>query len=80
MSLEAGLIYLVVLGSLKLLNSFRGHPLVGQYLSTLAALILIYPPVIHATLRRIPISFFEKNLTSVASSLFLNLLSARSRH
>jgi membrane protease YdiL (CAAX protease family) len=73
---EAILIYCGVLGSLKLLHEFRSLPFLNQYLSTIAALTLIYPPVVHVTLRKIPISFFEKNLAAVVSSLFLFVAAA----
>ena len=71
MLLEITLIYLGVLTSLKLLYLFRNTPFLTSYLSTIVALVLIYPPVIHVSLRRISISFFEKNLASVVSSVYL---------
>lgn len=70
MIFEAALVYLGVLVALKLLYLFRETSFLSSYLSTFVALTLIYPPVIHVALRRIPISFFEKNAPSIVSSFF----------
>lgn len=68
---EAILIFLGVIGSLKLLYEFRKIPFIDHTLSTLVALVLIYTPVLHTTLRKIPTSFFEKSLPALARSFFL---------
>lgn len=69
---ETMLVFLGVLGGLKLLYTFRGFPVIGSYLSTFVALGLVYPPVVHITLRRLPIHFFEKK-REILSSLFLSV-------
>lgn len=62
-------IFFASLLSIKLLYEFRDLSLIGRYLPTLAAAILIYFPVFHVTLRRIPVGFFEKNPRAFLKSL-----------
>lgn len=68
---ETLLVFCVVLGSIRLLYQLRDISVIGDYLSTFVALLLIYPAVLHVTLRRLPGSFFEKDLRAVGNSLRL---------
>lgn len=66
---ESLLIFLGVLGTLKGLYEARSVPFIGSYLSTFVALALVYPPAVHVTLRKIPVTLFEKTGKELVSSL-----------
>lgn len=57
---EATLLFLVVIATIKILYTFRHQPILHDYLSTIVAIILIYPALLYVEKRKIPIRFFEK--------------------
>lgn len=68
---ETLLILAGVLVSLRLLYEFRSVSFLGDTLSTFVALILIYVPFAHISLRKIPVAFFEKTASSIRRSFAL---------
>ncbi len=66
---EAAFIYLGVIGTIKILYELRHLDFIGPILSTLTAVLLIYPPIIHLWYRRSQIPLFEKNRAAVRRSL-----------
>ncbi len=73
MGREAFLILIGTLAAIKGLYLLRSLPWVAPILPTSTALLLIYIPVIHVTWRKIPITFFEKNISHGLSSIQLFL-------
>lgn len=76
---ESLFLLLLILVILRILYGFRYIPEIGHYLSTYAAVLLIYVPVIHLTLRREfrgeSLLFFEKKFPELVRSLRLFSLS-----
>lgn len=72
--LEALPLLLLILVCIRTLYEFRTVPWIGRYLSTLVALTLVYPPVIHTTLRSLSFHFFERNTKEVTKSFQFFLL------
>ncbi len=73
--LETLPLFLGTLTSLRILNDLRSVAWIGQYLSTLVALMLIYPPVIHATVRKLPLHLLERGWKQTTHSLLCFLSS-----
>lgn len=77
---EALVLLIVVLSLLRGLYQFRSFPLIGDYLSTYAALLLVYTPVIHLTFRgtghKEVLLFFEKTLSVLKKNVAFFLLTA----
>lgn len=72
---EALLLFVGVIGTIKLLYTFRHVPIVHDYLSTIVAIILIYPALVYVEKRKIPIHFFEKTEEIVSSLKLFTLTS-----
>lgn len=68
---ETSLVFILVLGAIKTLYQLRGQAVIGEYLSTFVAILLIYPAVIHTSLRKLPVTFFEKNLAAIGRSFLV---------
>lgn len=66
---DTSIVYFLVIGTITILYSLRGIPWIGNILSPVTALLLIYTPLLHRSWRRIEISFFEKNLPQIIRSL-----------
>src|SRR5262245_2505835 len=71
MLLEALLIYVGVIGSITVLYHLRGIAFIGDYLSTVVAILLMYPAVWHVRFRNLPVVFFEKTGSQLLKSLKL---------
>ena len=67
---ETVLLFLIVLAAISILYQFREIAFIGDYLSTFTAILLIYPAILHASLRRMTIGFFETRLADVPRSLW----------
>jgi len=65
---EISLLYIGVIAVLK--GLYGSRDVFGKYLSTLVAVVLIYTPLFHVGIRKIQITFFEKDLSSLVRSLF----------
>lgn len=74
--LEALPLLLFVMVCIRALYEFRTISWIGRYLSTWVALTLVYPPVIHTTVRHIHFHFFEKNTKEVTRSVSFFLMSS----
>jgi membrane protease YdiL (CAAX protease family) len=70
------LLFVFVIGTLKLLYTLRGIPWIGQSLYPAAAVLLIYPAAFHVLKSRLPVRFFERNFPEIASSLKFFTLTA----
>lgn len=69
-------VYGLVLFLLKSLYALRRVSFIGGYLPALAALILIYIPVLHASVRKSKTRFFEHSSAAVGRSLRCFLLAS----
>jgi membrane protease YdiL (CAAX protease family) len=76
MLLETLFVYAGVLLSITTLFHLRGISFIGTYLSTMVAILLMYPAVWHVRFRNLPVVFFEKTSAQVLRSLKLFCLSA----
>lgn len=70
------LVFAFVLGSLKTLYEFRHVPWIGEWLSLITAVILVYPAALHVLKKRLPVKFFERNLREIFYSLKIFLITA----
>ncbi len=72
---EAIILLIAVLLVLKCFYQLRAIPMIGNYLSTYSAILLIYAPVLHLTLRgegrRDPLLWFERSKADLMGSLRL---------
>ncbi len=75
---ETAFVFVFVLGAIKVLYQLRSIPFIGEYLSTFVAVLLIYPAVLHVTLRKLPVRFFERSFAEVGRSLSFYLVLALS--
>ncbi|QQR79789.1 MAG: CPBP family intramembrane metalloprotease [Deltaproteobacteria bacterium] len=73
---EATLFFLAVIATIKILYTFRHQPILHDYLSTIVAVILIYPALLYVEKRKIPIRFFEKSEEVISSLKLFTLTSA----
>ncbi len=62
-------VFFGVLGTIRVLYTFRHVLFFSHYLSSLVALVLIYPALLHINFTKQPIVFFETNARLVLSSL-----------
>ncbi|HEX5035872.1 MAG TPA: CPBP family intramembrane glutamic endopeptidase [bacterium] len=69
MMTEVLILYVGVIGSITALYHLRGIGFIGDYLSTIVAILLMYPAVWHVRFRRLPVVFFEKTGAQVLHSL-----------
>jgi membrane protease YdiL (CAAX protease family) len=73
---EVFLLYVAIIGSITVLFHLRGFGFIGDYLSTIVAILLMYPAVWHVRFRKLPVVFFEKTGEQVLRSLLLFALAA----
>jgi membrane protease YdiL (CAAX protease family) len=66
---EVFLLYFGVIGAITALFHLRGIGVIGDYLSTFVAILLMYPAVWHVRFRRLPVVFFEQSGAQVLRSL-----------
>lgn len=75
---EVSLLAVLVLGAIKALYQLREVAFIGEYLSTFVAILLIYPAVLHSTLRKLNVRFFERDLAHAGRSFLTYALTALS--
>lgn len=73
---ELFLVTLGTLGTIKVLYEFRSVSVIGNYLSTATAFLLITPCLFTVSLRKRSLIFFEKDSHSVLKSLKIFFLTA----
>ncbi len=71
---EIAILFFAVLGSIRLFYGLRHIPLLHDYLSTLVAILLVYPALLHTEKRKLPFVFWDKNWVSSLKVLLLTSL------
>lgn len=76
MRLESILVFVSVIGTIRLLYQFRHLPLLQDFLPIAVALLLLYVPWFHNRIRRLRLRFFESDGRGLIRSLQLFLFVA----
>ncbi len=70
------LLFVGVIGALKILYTLKTVPWIAQSLFALTAAILVYPAALHVLFARLPVKFFEGSVQEIGRSLRIFLLTA----